>query len=292
MFAPRNLVRTARFLPAPLKSIARRLYYRSGHWAHGDLKRFGTVQDQYYWVSDGNLDTLLLLQNYFSVLYPNLDTATDGNVSIFDEDGGLLGTERFDLGHNCCARMNVASLLERLRVSAGPGFGTLEVNINIPGPVLESLQGGSPFYFWDRFYIGYTNARGQTCFVHGVDKTHIYQDGSRASSDWYRKAEGRQWAPETPVNIEDYKQLTVVMQNRSGKNANVTLTLSDSGDQSLSWEQHIPAKGVRRFYLTKENTAGLIPAEMRMLVSGMSSTYGRPVVFKEFANGAFSAMHC
>ena len=54
------------------------------HWAHPGLKEIGTVQDLYFWASDGDLDTILLLQNYFSALYPLLDTATTGSVSIYD----------------------------------------------------------------------------------------------------------------------------------------------------------------------------------------------------------------
>ena len=57
-------------LPGPIKSLAKAVYYRGRHWAQPDLKQFGTVQDLFYWASDGNLDTLLLLQNYFSALYP------------------------------------------------------------------------------------------------------------------------------------------------------------------------------------------------------------------------------
>jgi hypothetical protein len=72
----------------------------------------------------------------------------------------------------------------------------------------------------------------------------------------------------------------------------VTLVLSDSEDKSLSWGAEIPRKGVQRFELTRENTAGLIPIELRMRIKGMATQYGRPVVFKEFHNGAISAMHC
>ena len=59
-----------RLLPNGMRDYARMVYRRGKHWAHPDLKGFGTVQDLYYWASDGNLHTLLLLQNYFSALYP------------------------------------------------------------------------------------------------------------------------------------------------------------------------------------------------------------------------------
>ena len=69
-------------LPWGLKPLARMVYLWGRHRSHPVLKEFGTVQDLYYWVSDDNFDTLLLLQNYYSAFYPSLDTATEGTVSL------------------------------------------------------------------------------------------------------------------------------------------------------------------------------------------------------------------
>ncbi len=286
------LNRAFKLLPDNLKPLARKLYYRDRHWAHPALKKFGTVQDLYYWVADGNLDTLLLLQNYFSFLYPSLNTETKGTISLYGKSGSFLGVHPFSLAHFGCARFRVFTLLEELRVSSGDDFGTLEINIAIPRDVLDHVRDQKSVYFWDRLYIGYTNAQGYTCFVHGLDKTHIYREGESDPIDWYKPVKDRQWAPETPVDIDDYERFNVIMVNRTSRNADVTLILSDTQDNSLSWSAEIPSKGVHRFELTEENTAGLSPKELRMRVKGMASQFGRPVVFKEFPNGAISAMHC
>ena len=82
------------------------------------------------------------------------------------------------------------------------------------------------------------------------------------------------------------------MINRTASRRRVTLTFLDSEDNSLSWNAEIAAKGVHRFELTTEDTTGLLSKELRMGVEGMPSQYGRPIVFKEFSNGAMSAMHC
>jgi len=257
------------------------------------MRRFGTVQDLYYWVYNGNIDTLLLLQNYFSALYPQLDTATNGTISVFDCDGQLLGFHSFNLPHSGCAKLRVSELLKNFDNPDSDEFGTLEVNISIPGGVMSHIKDQSPFYFWDRFYLGYTTAKGQTCFVHGVDKTHIYREAGTAQPvDWYKPAKGIQWSPEIPVNINDYEKLSVVLINRTNELTTVQLILLDYNDKFLSWSQSIPAKGVRKFELTAENTVGLEPSELRMKIDGMPSQYGRPVLFKEFQNGAISAMHC
>ena len=47
-----------RLLPNGMRDYARMVYRRGKHWAHPDLKGFGTVQDLYYWVADGQLDTI------------------------------------------------------------------------------------------------------------------------------------------------------------------------------------------------------------------------------------------
>ena len=293
------LKKAASYLPGNLRAVAKKLYYRDRHWAHPALKGHGTVQDLYYWVANGELDTVVVAQNYFSALFPQLDTATEATLSLYDDVGGLLEKRAFSLAHCGGAKLRVSSLLGELERSPEVRYGTLEVNIAIPRDVLDHIQDRKSFYFWDRFYIGYTTSQGQTCFVHGIDKTNIYREGSAEPLEWYkaptgvpRAPEGRQWAPEIPVDIDDYKVLNVIMINRTSRSAPVSLTLSDSEDRSLSWSAHISPKGVHRFELTEANTAGLATKELRMRVKGMPTAYGRPVLFKEFHNGAISAMHC
>ena len=86
-------------LPSNWKSDLIYFYRRGEHWAHPDLKRYGTVQDLYYWVVDQQLDTVLPLQNYFSVFFPEIDTTTIGRISIFDNQGERLGEKLFSLPH-------------------------------------------------------------------------------------------------------------------------------------------------------------------------------------------------
>ena len=279
-------------LPSNVKSFAKRVYFRNRVRVHPALKKFGTVQDLYYWVADGNLDTLLLMQNYFSVFYPGLNTNTEGSLSIYSKNGKTIGTKPFDLAHCGGAKFRVSSLLEELEIEPVDTFGTLEVHIAIPEEVLDHIQGQRALYFWDRFYLGYTNGHGQTCFVHGVDKTHIYREGKSTPSYWYKSPRELQWAPEIPLDIDNYKKFSVILINRTSRSADVALTVSDSADKSLSWKANIPSHGVHRFELTEEGFTGLASKELRMRVKGMPTQFGRPIVFKEFANGAFSAMHC
>ena len=124
MQTERVLKRVADLLPVSLRSVAKRMFYRDRHWAHPALKRFGTVQDLYYWTADGSLDTVLLLQNYFSALYPEVDTETTGSVTLFDSQGGGLATSTFNLPQNGTAKLRVSSILRDTQVSAAGSFGT------------------------------------------------------------------------------------------------------------------------------------------------------------------------
>jgi len=286
------LKKAADNLPSGFKPMARKLYYQDGHWAHPSMKKFGTVQDLYYWTSDSDLDTLLVLQNYFSALFPGLETATSGKVTMYSRNGILLGEKAFEVPRFGGAKVRVSSLLQEFDASAENDHGVLEVYIAIPEQVVEHLRDQKSFYFWDRFYISYTNKMGQNCFVHGVDKTHIYRHGEPDPIYWTDTPANMEWSPETPVDIEDYAKFTVIMINRSSQEAGVTLTLSDIHDNSESWIASIPSKGVHRFVLSKDETKDLHPRELRMKVTGMVSRYGRPMVFKQFSNGAISAMHC
>ena len=94
------------------------------------------------------------------------------------------------------------------------------------------------------------------------------------------------------MDIDDYQRFSVIMLNRTSRPTNVTLTLSDSKDESLNWSAEIPPKGVHRFALSREDTQPLASSELRMRIGGMPTQFGRPMVFKEFRNGAISVMHC
>ena len=287
------LRKVATHLPSGLRSLAKRAYYGDRVLTHPDLKNYGTVQDLYYWVSDGDIDTILLLQNYFSALYPNLDTRTSGYIKVYDKDGQFLGQQGFDVPDRGGAKLRVSSLIKAFNATPMEDYGTLEVHIAIPKPVLQFIKGQQrALYFWDRFYITYVNAKGQTSFVHGVDKTHIYQEGQTTPKNWHAKSIDHEWAPEIPVDIDDYAQFSVVLLNRTPEASNVTVVVSDDKDDSLSWDAAIASKGAHRFDLNQDILAGLNPKNLRLRIKGMPSQYGRPVAFKKFRNGAFSAMHC
>jgi len=287
------LKKTFRLLPSPLRTHLRKVYLRHNHWANPKLKRFGTVQDLYYWVSDENLDTLLILQNYFSMFYPDVDTKTNGSISVYDCDGHLLIENKFVIPHCGAVKVLTSELLNGRLTSENYSYGTLQVKIDIPDSILDLIQSdNSSFYFWDRFYLGYKNCYGQTCFVHGVDKTDIYQVDDKKGLDWYTETQNLKWAPEIPVDIENYKTFTIIMINRTRDATTIGLKISDDNDKSNNWTLEVPGRGVRKVTIDKNDINDLMANNLRIGVEGMPTQFGRPIVFKEFHNGGISAMHC
>lgn len=255
----------------------------------------GTVQDLYYWVADGRTETNLLLNNFYSVFFPTSQTGTHGAVTVFDASGQALGTADIAVGHLQCAKLTLSRLLRQWGQAgtAMPTFGSLLFTLEVPAAVLERLSSISgPCYFWHRFYIEYVSAASQPAFVHCVDKTMIVRHGHPTPMWWYRRPQARDWAPEMPLNIGDYRRLLVILINRTLRAARVTLTVEDERDQAERFNALIPARGVHRFELTQQRLRRLLARELRMRVTGIPTTWARPVLFKEFENGTISTMHC
>ena len=289
-----TLVRTlGRHAPQPLRTLGRGLY----NWWQGSglpASSRGTVQDLYYWVSDRGIDTNILLNNFYSVLFPAIETDTRGTVTIFDAEGRRLGMTEVSLGRLQCKKLTLSKLLRGWPgASATPAsFGSLLIDLEIPSAVLARIADiPEQCFFWHRFYIEYVTATSQPAFVHCVDKTWIHRQGKPELLPWYRRAQPRDWAPEMPLNICEYRRLFVILINRTHQVAPVTLTVSDNRDRVEAFTAAISPLGVHRFELTREVLGALDGRELRLRVAGMPTTWARPVLFKEFENGTISTMH-
>ena len=84
----------------------------------------------------------------------------------------------------------------------------------------------------------------------------------------------------------------MVLVNRTDTTATVALTVQDGRDGGRRWSASVAARGAHRFTLTARDVDGLDAHDLRLRLDGIPTRWGRPVVMKEFANGAISAMHC
>ena len=281
-----------RYLPAPLKRLARAALTRKPAPV-APSARAGIVEDLCFWMADADVDTVLPLQNYFSVLYPDLATATRGTLALYDHAGRALGRHAFVLPAHGLVKLRVRDLLARSGARAPEGYGTLLCDIAMPEAVRATLDPAEPFFFWDRFYIAYEPRGGMPCFVHGVDKTYVADADGGTMRPFYQPGPRYTWVPEIPVDLTAYARFSVVVVNRTAAAAPVTLTVTDGADASRAWNATVAALGAHRFVLSAEGLgSGVDPRDLRLRLDGIPTRWGRPVVFKEFQHGAISAMHC
>lgn len=276
------------------RGTVRKLMLLSGrHWARPRLTGRGTVQDLFYWVCEDGVDTVVLLSNFYSAFFPGLDTATTGRLLVYDADGQPLGEKQVSVGHLQGARFVLSDLLRELAPGRSDArFGSLVTVLDIPPAVIGALRTvEGPFYFWHRSYIGYTTSAGQFAFVHDVDTALAWKQGAPAPIRWYGAVKPRDWAPEMPVEIDDYARLHVVLLNRAKGRADVVLRVSDSLEQERRFEGSMAPNGALRFELTAGALAGLERRDLRLRVEGISTAYGRPLLFKQFRNGTISVSH-
>lgn len=250
--------------------------------------RLGVVEDLCYWVADARVDTVVPLHNYFSVLFPDVDTRTTARIELYDPQGRPLAERELDLPAHALVTARASAMLAG---GGGERYGALLCDIRIPDAVRKAVADDEGFHFWDRFYVSYVTRDGQPCFVHGVDKTYVADaDGGRRT--FYPAGRRYVWQPEIPVDLAQYERFSVILINRTTGGANVTLTVTDGADAERRWSAAVPAFGTQRFDLDRRAATGLEHADLRLRIDGMPTRWGRPVVFKHFPNGAISAMHC
>jgi hypothetical protein len=250
------------------------------------------INDLCFWIADDTCETFLPLQNYFSVFFPDLPTDTDGSVTLYDPAGKRLGEHPFRVPAHGLVRLRVREMLHALSVASPATYGALLCNVHIPPAVVDALGAGQVRYFWDRFYIGYLSTGGHPCFVHGVDKTSVSTAGRPGGQPFYESGKRYAWVPEMPVDLRQYRQLAVIVLNRTVADAEMTLTVSDARDRARTWTACVAPFGTHRFVLDASTVADLQHDDLRLRLDGMPTRWGRPIVFKYFANGAVSAMHC
>jgi hypothetical protein len=128
--------------------------------------------------------------------------------------------------------------------------------------------------------------------VHGVDKTYVADHGVAEPGLFYDPGRRYSWAPEIPVDLGAYARFSVAVVNRTAAAAAMTLTVTDANDAARTWSADVAPFGAHRFDLDPARVAGLAHEDLRLHLDGVPTRWGRPVVFKEFVNGALSAMHC
>lgn len=284
-------------LPPGVRQRLRRLVYGNRHPAFPALKGVAAIQDLYYWVSDDTLDTLIPLENYFSVFFPELDTATTATIEMFDRQGAKLGETTVEVGHMATPLVRTSTLLRTMAPSlsgSADAYGNVIWHLHVPKAVARHIEEMAvPFLFWDRLYIGYAGRNGAACFVHGVDKYDVRGE-IMTTTPWSTDATASFTAsPEIPIEMNEYESIELVIQNRGPAERTFRLAISDARGGTIERRAEVKPRGVHRFRIVAADVAELdTGAPLSLEMFGLPSRYGRPILFKRFPSGAFSAMHC
>jgi hypothetical protein len=255
------------------------------------FRKFGTVNELYFWRLDQGIDTVAPIQNYFSSLFPELDTTTRGKIWVYDRNGVEIARREFELSHFGMKVVRISEL-----VDPNLGHGTFMWSVQIPDCVAkQSTIRDNLLYFTDRGYICYEKDRCQPAFVHGIDRYAVFQYQDTEISDLFyvNTARTQEWVPEFPIQPGMQSTIDVMLINRSRKECSIVLSLHrNGGDKVFETVQSITPRGAALIALNYETLKKLEGVNGYFMVSGMATPWGRPAITRHFDSGAFSVMHC
>ncbi len=253
------------------------------------LKKFGVINDLYFWRTDDEIETIAPIQNFYSPLFPNLDTKTKGHVWIWDNQGNLLDDHTFTLSHMGCYELNINKFTPK------DSLGIFMWHISIPHSVANFPEvEKEKIYFTDRGYICFLKNGVQPIFMHGIDRYSTFQKQSLIDFDlFYKYDNNKTWIAEFPLNKSSEIKIDIILINRSMKSRSFTLDVFKNGNIKLfSKDFMAPSKTVAIFTLTEDDLSILENDSGYFSISGIPTPWGRPAIMRHFKNGAISEMHC
>ena len=255
------------------------------------FRRYGSINELYVWRLDQGIDTVAPIQNYFSSLFPELDTTTKGQAWIFNGDGEEIASHEFELPVNGMHQLRVSE-----HIAPGSKCGTFMWHIRMPDSVANlDVVRKNLIYFTDRGYICYEKDRRQPAFIHGVDRYAVFQEQSMHSSElFYERAEGtHDWTPEFPIQGGMQSGIDVMLLNRSKVKCECLITIfRNGGIKVFETTQKLMPRGVAILPLGEDILAQLQDSGGYFKVSGLTSQWGRPAITRHYSCGAISVMHC
>jgi hypothetical protein len=253
------------------------------------LKKFGVINDLYFWRTDNQIETIAPIQNFYSPLFPALNTKTRGHVWIWDNQGKLLNNHDFLLSHMGCYKLSINKFTPK------DSIGTFMWHISIPDSVANIPEvKKEKIYFTDRGYICFLKNGVQPSFMHGIDRFSTFQEQSITDFEsFYKHDDKKTWLAEFPLNKSSEIKIEIILINRSKKSINFTLDVFKNGNIKLLSKNHMaPSRTVIIFTLTEDELSLFGSNSGYFSISGMPTPWGRPAIMRHFKNGAISTMHC
>jgi hypothetical protein len=255
------------------------------------FRKYGSINELYLWRLDYGIDTVAPIQNYFSNLFPDLETTTHGQVWIYDRNGVEVARREFELPHRGMHLVRISELVEREET-----YGTFMWCVRMPDSVAnQALVRENLVYFIDRGYICYEKDNSQPAFVHGVDRYAVFQRQDMESRDlFYDEPErGRAWTPEFPIKADMQYSIDVTLLNRTHDVTDCLLTLHRNGGEKIfEAARTIQPRGGALLSLDKSKLDLLKGDTGYFMLNGLPTHWGRPAITRHFSSGAISVMHC
>jgi hypothetical protein len=253
------------------------------------LRSFGVINDLYPWRTDEGLDTIAPIQNFFSALFPGIDTIALCHVWFYDKDGNLINQHQFTLAPFGFHELRASDFVPK------NSYGSFMWHIQIPEVIAEKpeIQNGL-VYFTDRGYICFEKDNCQPAFVHGIDRYSVFQKRSVEKYDlFYKSPTNRKWTAEFPLTTHMQKTTEIILINRTNMQKKYELTVFENGgSEFLKREITIPSRGVGIFKLDDSNFHNMSSDHAYFSVDGIPTPCGRPAIMRHFKSGAISIMHC
>lgn len=255
------------------------------------LRNFGTITELYFWRTDRDIDTIAPIQNYFSALFPDLNTETTAKIWFYDDKGTLIVEHVFNLGHKSTHVVRLSDIPE-----ISLGHGTFMWHINMPDSVarLDAVR-KNLIYFTDRGYICYEKSGSQPVFTHGVDRYAVFQKQELDQHELFypQRASTRTWTPEFPLIEGMQTETEIVLLNRSAHSQQYEISVFKNGGALISKSSiDVAPRGVGIFLIDDELMRRLDGSSGFFSVDGIPTTWGRPAIMRHFSSGAISIMHC
>ncbi len=255
------------------------------------FRKFGAINELYIWRLDHGIDTVVPIQNYFSNLFPDLETETHGQIWIFDRNGAEIDRYEFQLPRQGMHLVRISEL-----VGLEHTYGTFMWHICIPDSVANlELVRKNLVYFTDRGYICYEKNNTQPAFVHGVDRYAVFQCQEMVSKNLFygEPQRARSWIAEFPIHPSMQSAIDVMLLNRTKVACDCLLTLHrNGGEKVLELAQTILPRGAAVINLDQQ-ALDLLQSDIGyFMVTGLPTHWGRPAITRHFSSGAISVMHC
>jgi len=227
------------------------------------------------YIADGDIDTRICIQNYFSALAPEIEEGVQGQFLFFDGSGSILARKEFDLAYNGSLSLPVTQTLQEASIVSPLGM----VGCLLFPKDLEKF----------RPYLDHTYAH---FFAYYHDQKNENSAMIHPQIRLGDEADGEDWRSSQSIHVGGLEGLTIYHPNPSAETRCPTYELRDlsSGEVIASRTITMPSLGAAKTMFT----AGELHCPSGYLylrVHPLPAPNGKPLLMRRFANGRFSMSH-